>query len=204
MIRFLTALLVIVTTHAQAQNLSRLKSSSRPPEEAFRISFFIPRVNAEFDGTARIRATGQSGPVSSTSSFDAVGVNLGYHNLPYQRLGFITQLGLINLDSKDGSDTSDILRLEGSAAIAISDAFYFKAGLNYARFMSKEEFAVDPGFGLLFGAGFRISPNLSFDLTYSAMNFSTEVLVVDPQMGAIDADLDLVIKGLELGLVGTF
>lgn len=122
-----------------------------------------------------------AGDIESEGAF-LLGVR--YKQILNKGFGWDVGLGLDSIrDFQGSSGELGFFLLEGNASLAIDQikAMYIFAGLNYPMFYDdKNAGNVDPDFGMQFGTGFRITPNVGVELAYRAVNF---------QMGTNDGNL---------------
>jgi Outer membrane protein beta-barrel domain len=189
-----------------AQSSTRAKFNDLKPkkESAVRLSLLLPQFGSELDGQIRRTDLPLSANISDTQGMDTVGLGIGYQYLPYQQLGFIGQVGFYNVNWDAGGDDSELLRLEASAAMALTNKTFMKFGINNARFTSNEDANISSGFGYQLGAGYTIAKNLNLELNYSIMNFEAGIPKNIPNRNLVEGEIDIAIRGFEFGLTGTF
>lgn len=207
MIKSVVMTVLVFSMNVFAQNSNMNFYEIEPySEQNFRISFLKPMTTANI--RARVTTAGMTGTNSESDSANGTGLALGYSYLPVQSLGFLGSVNFINYDV-EGTDPK-ATRLEGNAAYSLNEKVYLKGGLNYSDIdMGSGDIKINMNgsIGYQFGVGARMNKNFTIDLTYGRMVFNGDTTFVGDVNGTemeIQADLDLVISGIELGLTGTF
>ena len=198
----LTLLLVSALSSLSFAQFENSNTSSYKPQttaDGFKMSLLVPILTAKFKVKITDVTSGASRKGSDSEGIDSVGFALGVASIPTQAIGFLGQVSYITIDGEDGAKNTDLVRLDANAAYGLNKNLFFKGGLNYATFTSRNAEDYNGGFGLQAGVGFQLTQNVSLDLTYSRMNF--EATASDEKFSS---DVDLELSGLELGLSATF
>lgn len=179
----------LVASMSFAQNTS---TAQMPAQESsskgFRVSIVKPMLEAE------IKASGYGASVSNSEKLDeALGVAVGYANLPVQALGWTANL--THMDIKNDGTNGSMLRVDGNAAYAFTNYVNVKGGLNLSKLTSSSDIEFTPAIGFQASVGYQVTKNFGLDLGYTQMNQKAEEQGVD---------VTFKVSGLEIGLNGTF
>ena len=141
------------------QELSTSKTSYADDDvssKGFRVSIVKPMLS----GTLSL-SDGENSASASSNIKDALGISVGYANLPIQELGWsanLTHIG-ITQDSK----TMDILRVDGNLAYAFSEIVNIKGGFNLSTITSAtNEVNVTPALGYQASVGLQLHEDVWF------------------------------------------
>jgi hypothetical protein len=199
---FVSLAIVTAMSSVSFAQFSNSNTSTYKPEETVsgvKVSLLLPILTAKFDATITESSSGVSASGSDSESVDSLGFALGVASIPVQAIGFLGQVSFITIDGTDGAKNTDLMRLDANAAYGLNENVFLKGGLNYATFTSSDAKDFDGGLGLQLGVGVQLTQNVGLDLTYSRMNFEASA-----SEGGLEADIDLQLSGLELGVSATF
>ena len=146
--------------------------------------------------------------------------SIGYTDIKIGQIGFMGEFSYlqINTDS-DESDVSNT-RLSGSATYGINENIYTFGGLNISKYnvdtsgdLNESTTDYDAGVGYQLGLGAQVNKNLAIEVAYvslrSTMSSSYEYVTYDEDndilsSGSLDLEADLLTRGVQINLVGTF
>ena len=191
------------STVRKSYSNTMVKAFSNPNDSitrGFRFGFTRPQYAASFDYAIQ-NGTSVAGDSASPSVNYTNGLKFGYAYLPVQSLGYIADFDYLEVNVEEKSN--NIVRLDGSAAFAITYLFNVHAGLNYADLIGTGASKWDAGYGTQFGVGYQITRNFGFELNYSETRLSTSVPVDQIRPGAF-ASVDFKLRGYDLNFIGTF
>ena len=191
--------LFLLCSSAFAQNTSTIEvfKGDAISSKGIRISLLKP--SSDYRGTAKY----QNFSIDGSGSFDsALGLGIGYANIPIQELGWTTNLALIEV-KKDTS--AKIIRADGNLGTAVNSFVNLKAGLNIMKLTSGTNVEeLDPGLGFQASVGLQINKNFGLDLGYTEMNTSGKVPITSNGKEIGQADLTYKLSGVEISINGTF
>jgi len=188
-----------VSTSSFAQNTSTVQVSAQDGYSSRGVRISLVRPNLDYKGTVKY----QNFSFDGSGSYDsALGLGIGYVNLPIQELGWTTNLTLMEI-KKDSS--GNLVRLDGNLGVAVTQFVNLKAGLNVMKITSGSNIDnLNPGLGYQASVGFQINKNLGLDLGYTELNTSGNAPITSNGKEIGQANVTYKISGIEIGLNGTF
>lgn len=195
------------TTNTSRINKSTLNGSSRnpfsKPNDSITKGIRVGLTKPFYNGNSHITVTDKvsTGSASDTSTIHtdySQGLKFGYAYLPVRDLGYIADFDYVEVSM--GNRSTNIARLSGNAAVAITPIINIHAGLNYTDWVGKHASRFSPGFGNQVGVGFQITRNFGFELNYSESNVDFDIKGFDNLI----VNGDLKFKGYDFNLIGTF
>ena len=196
----LLAATIVASSFAQAATSNTVSTqapkniwANETSSEGFRVAVTKPMVDF------KLKAGGASS--AGYKMNEAVGVSLGYANLPVEQLGWTADVAYINglkLKDTDSSDsvTWNAARISGNLGYAFTEMFNVKGGVNLTKMVSgPSSSSFSPSVGFQLGAGVQFTNNFGLDLNYLQMNQTFSVSGLS---------IDAVMTGYEIALHGTF
>jgi len=148
--------------------------------------------------------------------------SIGYTDIKIGEVGFMGEFSYLQIDTdSDEADVSNT-RFSGNATYGMNENVYFFGGLNISKYnvdssgtTAEEQEIVnyDAGVGYQLGVGAQVNKNLSLEVAYISLRSTRSSLYEFDtndednntySSGSLDVEEDLLTRGLQVNLVGTF
>lgn len=147
--------------------------------------------------------------------------SIGYTDIKVGEVGFMGEFSYLQIDTDaDEGDVSNT-RLSGNATYGLNQNVYAFGGLNISKYnvdntsVYEEEFTYDydAGVGYQLGLGAQVNKNLAIEVAYVSLRSSRSAIVeIGPDSEEndtfsskiLDLEADLLTRGIQINLVGTF
>ena len=147
--------------------------------------------------------------------------SIGYTDIKVGQIGFMGEFSYLQIDTDaDEGDVSNT-RLSGNATYGLNQNVYVFGGLNISKYnidnsgseLNDVTTDYDAGLGYQLGLGAQINKNLAIEVAYvslrSTMSSSYEYEAYDEDTDifsyeTLDMEADLLTRGIQINLVGTF
>lgn len=184
-------------------NTTKMNTFTKPSDSdasGFRLGYSRPLYSAGTDVT--FNSPGLTADTGTLSVDHANVLTFGYAYLPVRSLGYIADFNYMEV-RVDGR-SANLVRLQGSGAIAINPMINFHAGLNVADLVSKGASQWDRGaLGVQAGLGIQLTRRFAFEVNYSETNLTSHQSF-EGAMPGLTANIDLKVRGYDLSFLGTF